>query len=114
MKVLISILGLLWIAVGCNTTKEAKHSNQLINNSVSPRAEKRFEFNSRGSQSFSGTNSDDRFDRSIAETRLNKKADADTLQKEFATNGKSINTKSFACEVYSTDERKPDIEASSQ
>lgn len=114
MKSIIGILGLLWIIAGCSTSKDVKYSNEMINSSVSPRAEKKYVKNSNGSQGFSGTNSEERFDRSIAEARLNKEAEADTLSKEFALNGKSVNTENFACETYSVDDKGAKIEASNQ
>jgi hypothetical protein len=115
MKEIIGIIGLLWIIIGCSTSKDVEHnSNQLINSSVSPRAEQKYIYNNKGSQGFSGTNSEERFDRSIAETRLNNKAEADTLDKNFVRNGKSINTENFACEIYSVEDQKPEIEARNQ
>jgi len=86
----------------------------MINSSVSPRAEEKYANNSNGSQGFSGTNSEERFDRSIAEARLKKEAGADTLSKKFVQNGKSINTENFACETYSVDSPETAIEASNQ
>lgn len=113
MKYLIYASVLVFILSSCNSNvQDSLFSDELADGSVSPRAEKNYAYSNEGHQSFSGTNPPGRFDRELVERRKRKQVEADTLQKEFAVNGYSVNTEYHNCELYSTSHKKGDnIEA---
>lgn len=74
----------------------------LASGSVSPRAERSYMYSYEGHQSASGSNPAGRFDRELAEREKRRLIEMDTLRKEFAVNGYSVNTTPGDCELYST------------
>lgn len=104
MKNLMFLMFISAVGYSCGTSQEMQFSSsEIINSSVSPRAEKQYVQNNKGLAGFNGSNPEARYDRDLAEYRKNKKIESDTLSKEFATNGYSVNTKFFDCEIYETD-----------
>lgn len=103
MRYLIFAGALVFLLSNCNSNvQDSLFSDELADGSVSPRAEKNYAYSNEGHQSFSGTNPPGRFDRKLVERRKRKQIEADSLQKEFAVNGYSVNTEFHNCELYST------------
>ncbi len=103
MKHLIFAGVLVFLLSNCNTkVQDSLFYDELADGSVSPRSEKNYAYSNEGHQSFSGTNPPGRFDRELVERRKRKQIEADSLQKEFAINGYSVNTEFHNCELYST------------
>lgn len=101
MKNLIYAVLIGGLGFSCGASQEMQYSsNEIINSSVSPRAEKQYVKSNKGLASFNGSNPEARYDRDLAEYRKNKKIQSDTLSKEFAANGYSVNTRFFDCEIY--------------